>query len=242
MQNKLYALFIIVKNCCNSFNLLARGLMWVLQYPFKLRAFLFNKVNYERIYKAIINKAKQENRVKGTKVYYEAHHIIPECLGGTGRVSQWKTHPNIILLTGKEHFLCHRLLYRMYPNNAKIAHAFWGMCNQHRNYQKRYVPSSRAYEEARIAHSNVLAEAMKGHTLNVGRKQSEEHIKKRMKYAKGRVRTSEHKHKLSKANSKCIKDTKTNTTYESLTAAAIALNCSVANVSYHLKKGLYVLI
>lgn len=242
MQNLLFKLFIIVKNCCNSFNFLARGLMWILQYPFKLRAFLFSIVNYKIVYQNIIDKAKQEGRSKGDGIYYEAHHIIPECLGGDGRVTQWKTHSNIVLLTGKEHFICHRLLCRIYPNNVKLAHALWGMCNQRRSYQDRYVASARAYEEAKSIHSKALAQSMKGHTLNSGRKQSEEHIKKRMKYVKNIVRSEEYRNKISKANSKCVVDTRTNIIYESLSAAAMALNCSVANISYHLKKGLYIRI
>jgi predicted RNase H-like nuclease len=221
---------------------LARGLMWILQYPFKLRAFLFSVVNYKAIYQSVVEKAKQEGRSKGTGVYYEAHHIVPECLGGGGRVTQWKTHSNIVLLTGKEHFICHRLLCKIYPDNLKLAHAFWGMCNQHRNYQDRYVASPRAYEEARSMHSKILAQSMKGHTLNSGRKQSEEHIRKRMKFVKNIVRSEEYRRKISEANCKRVLDTRTNTTYQSLSAAAKALNCSVANISYYLKKGLYIRI
>lgn len=199
-------------------------------------------MNYERIYYAIIEKAKKANRVKGVDVYYEAHHIIPECLGGSGRVSQWKNHPNIILLTGKEHFICHRLLCKIHPENRKLAHAFWGMCNQSRNYQERYVPSLKAYEEAKNLHAIAMSQSMKGHTLNQGRKQSEEHVRNRMKSGKNRVCSNEQKYKISKANSKCIKNIKTNVVYKSLSEAASEQNCSVANISYHLRKGLYIII
>ena len=120
-------------------------------------------MNYQRIYDQIIDRAKKEKRVKvkgGT--YYEAHHIIPKCLGGEGKTSQWRTHPNIVLLTGREHFVCHWLLYRIYPENTKLVFAFWAMCNQKSKYQEeRYLSSSRTYEEARKAFSETSSIAQK---------------------------------------------------------------------------------
>jgi len=79
-------------------------------------------MNYEKIYNQIIERAKSENRIKGNGIYYERHHIIPQCMGGTN------TDDNLVLLTAREHFLCHRLLVRIYNNN-KLIYAFWLMCN-----------------------------------------------------------------------------------------------------------------
>ena len=53
-------------------------------------------------------------------IYYEVHHIIPRCFGGEGEKREWKTHPNLVLLTAREHYLAHYLLWKMYPNNKKI--------------------------------------------------------------------------------------------------------------------------
>ena len=102
-------------------------------------------MDYLNIYSKIISKARSENRQKSKVIYYEAHHIKPKCLGGSGRAHQYKTHPNMVLLTSKEHFICHRLLCEIYPNNTKLAYALWSMCNQSKNY----VVSSRAYKYAR---------------------------------------------------------------------------------------------
>jgi hypothetical protein len=111
-------------------------------------------MNYTSIYNSIIQKAKREKRkkLKSTNpnyIYYEAHHIIPACMGGFGNSKQWRTHSNIVLLTAKEHFLCHRLLCKMYPNVKGLVYSFWNMCNQKRSYQARYNPSVRSYAEAR---------------------------------------------------------------------------------------------
>ena len=107
-------------------------------------------MDYQKIYNNIIQKALNEHRIKNNTVYYEAHHIIPSCLGGSGRSQQWKTHPNIVLLTAREHFISHWLLYRIHPDNHKIIYAFWMMCKvKNKNQQQRFIPSSRQYQEAK---------------------------------------------------------------------------------------------
>lgn len=98
-------------------------------------------MNYKNLYENIINTAKTRNFVFE---YGEKHHIIPRCLGGDNKKQ------NIVKLTAKEHFICHYLLVKIYPNNEKIFYAFWGMCNQKNKKVKRdYKISSRLYEKAR---------------------------------------------------------------------------------------------
>lgn len=66
---------------------------------------------YYRIYYQIIERAK--NRILSKEIYTENHHIIPiHCGGGN-------TKDNIVTLTYKEHFLCHKLLYRIVPQKFK---------------------------------------------------------------------------------------------------------------------------
>ena len=60
-------------------------------------------MNYQRIYNQIIERAK----TRQLNCYKEKHHIIPRCIGG-------KDINNIVELTAKEHFLCHRLLCEIY--------------------------------------------------------------------------------------------------------------------------------
>jgi hypothetical protein len=101
-------------------------------------------MNYKKVYEQIITKAQSENRIKGLDIYYERHHIIPKCLGGDN------SKDNLVLLTAREHFLCHWLLIRIEPCNTKLAYAFWAMCKLQNNNQCRYTPTSRSYEECKV--------------------------------------------------------------------------------------------
>jgi hypothetical protein len=118
-------------------------------------------MDYKKIYEELIQKVKNEKRTKNGENYYESHHIIPKCLSGDGRTTQWKTHNNIILLTAKEHFVAHLLLCEIYPDNIKLKFALWSMCNQDK-LGKRYIISSRRYERIKIETSKIRSELYKG--------------------------------------------------------------------------------
>lgn len=100
-------------------------------------------MDYNKIYNSIIEKAKNEKRKKGCDVYYENHHIIPKCLGGTNKSS------NMVLLTGREHFICHWILHILFPNNNKIFFAFDLMCVAKSSKRNKFTPSSRIIEYSR---------------------------------------------------------------------------------------------
>lgn len=102
-------------------------------------------MNYQKVYDSIITRAKSRTLT----IYSETHHIIPRCLGGLD------SKENLVVLTAREHFICHWLLARIYPKNRKLAYAFFAMCNQKSKNQQRYVPSSRIYEEARSNYSSL---------------------------------------------------------------------------------------
>jgi hypothetical protein len=120
-------------------------------------------MDYKKIYDDLISKARSENRIKGGDIYYEAHHIIPKCMGGEGKIHQWKTHSNIILLTAKEHFVAHKLLCEIYPDNHKLVYAYFMMCNMvNSTNDKKYIVSSKEYERLRVTFSNFLSVNSKG--------------------------------------------------------------------------------
>lgn len=99
-------------------------------------------MNYKNIYNKLIIKAKSEIRVKSDTVYYEAHHIKPKSFGGEGDCRN-TNHPNIVLLTPKEHYIAHLLLVAIYPNSPAMYKALWNMCNVKQNI--RYKPSAKTY-------------------------------------------------------------------------------------------------
>ena len=167
-------------------------------------------MNYQRLYDELIQKARSEGRTKGRGVYYEAHHIVPKCLGGEGKVVEYKTHSNIILLTAKEHFLGHYYLTKIYPDNLKLAYAFWMMCNQVKSNNRRperdyseIANFAEMYEEVRTRRAELgvseetrakLSKAHKGKTL------SKEHRAKMSIALKGRPCSEETRAKISAAN------------------------------------------
>lgn len=112
-------------------------------------------MNYQRIYDQIIDRARRECRLYGKGVYYERHHIIPKCVGGEGKTHQWRTHPNIILLTAREHFVCHQLLCRIYLVEPKLKFALWAMSNQ-KTANRNYKIGNRQYERIRQEHSSMM--------------------------------------------------------------------------------------
>lgn len=157
---------------------------------------------YERWYYSIINKAKSQLRSRNDEVYYEGHHIIPKSLGGVD------VEENMVLLTYREHLLCHWLLYRFNEgeNKAKMAHAFWSMCKLINVHHQR-VPPLRILEFARQAHIKALSEKMSGQGNPMfgrsgfgGKKHSKEHVEKISgsgNFMFGKTHTEEAREKIS---------------------------------------------
>lgn len=115
---------------------------------FKIKIVYFCIVNYQKIHNQIIERARIRNLTDKKVSYFETHHIVPRCIGGSD------DHSNLVNLTAREHFLIHWLLHRIYPNNYKLATAFW-KCAYGNSKERKFVPSSRAYEEAKMSFVNI---------------------------------------------------------------------------------------
>ena len=91
-------------------------------------------MDYKRIYDDLMQSRLliKEDRIKLRKggEYFEAHHIIPVSMGGKGNRSSiiGLKHPNLVLLTGREHYIAHALLWLIH-RNPSMAKAFFTMCN-----------------------------------------------------------------------------------------------------------------
>lgn len=111
-------------------------------------------MNYKKIHDSIIEKYKLLNLKKGQGQYLETHHIIPKCLGGLD------IKENRVNLPAREHFLIHRLLTRIYPDNRNLKFAFY-RCSQINTVDRQFIPSSRDYAEAKELRFDALSSSQK---------------------------------------------------------------------------------
>lgn len=137
--------------------------------------FLENK--YAKWYTNLVNTRKI--RIINDLEYYELHHIIPKCMGGTNNKE------NLVKFTAREHYIAHLLLIKMCVNEShqrKMKFALQKMMGNSSNW------SNAQYETARKKNLEAL----------IGRKFTEEHKRKLSMSNIGIKRNDETKLKLSK--------------------------------------------
>ena len=143
--------------------------------------FLSNK--YTRWYFNIVNNA----RIFLREGYVERHHIIPKSLGGTNDAQ------NIVALSAREHFICHRLLARMTTGDdkKKMYFAAWILsCSKKKHLMKI---TARAYGKLKEDRAKAVSLSMKG------KPKSPEAVAKMAKALRGKPLSEEHKQKLSQS-------------------------------------------
>jgi hypothetical protein len=157
---------------------------------------LFEAGKYRKCYFFMIARARQAGRIKARRsspryqAYYEAHHIVPRCMGGSNCLD------NIALLTAKEHYICHWLLTKMCKMPAhrnKMLYAFnrlySGECRSVNQLAALYSESKAAVSAAISAshkHRTVKDETRKKLSeINLGKKKSDEHRAKITNAVKG---------------------------------------------------------
>lgn len=173
---------------------------------------MFIKNKYTKYYYQIINKAKLENRIKYQGIYYEKHHIIPKCKPFSGS----NENKNLVLLTPREHFLCHWLLIKMCEGECrwKMQFALNRMLGNENNkkinknlFSKRYFDISKKHQlEAIYSRAEINGFPMEGkkHTPEAKEKMrlAKQGIKRdpdKIGYLKERKHSDETKAKMSKA-------------------------------------------
>lgn len=130
---------------------------------------MFIQSKYSRAYYSIIQKALL--RKVSDDLYHEKHHIVPKSLGGSNDKN------NLVRLTFREHYICHRLLVKMTfgDDRRKMACALWAMTRKtgKRNYSSRqyslarniYIlhhPNTHLSEEKKIERGKKISKSMKG--------------------------------------------------------------------------------
>ena len=138
-------------------------------------------MNHKQIYDLIIGNANSENRIKNMGVYYERHHIIPRSIGGKDNKE------NLVLLTAKEHYVCHKLLLFIYVFKEPLVRAFHRMTHSNNG---DHIKSSRDYAYSRELLSIILKARI---PWNKGKHLSKEHKEKLGKVWSGRKHTKETK-------------------------------------------------
>lgn len=138
-------------------------------------------MDYKRIYKQLITKAKSELRQKSKEVYLESHHIIPTFMfkeSSRNKTGFNKGHiegncndsKNKVLLTPREHFLAHVLLYKMhtgsryeYSCGASLM-LFFNVANSKHTRVKYggFMPLCKKYETYRLIGISSISKNNKG--------------------------------------------------------------------------------
>lgn len=119
-------------------------------------------MNYQKIYDSLIAKRQQNPAIKTGPYTVVEHYIFPKSMGGSNNKS------NLVVLTNKEHFVAHHLLWKIYQN-AEMTHAFMLMSTT-----MGYKISAKIYAILVEQHGEYLSEQMKGNTIWVGRKHSQQ--------------------------------------------------------------------
>lgn len=110
---------------------------------------MFNDTKYTKWYWNIIRSAQLMQRKKCNGEYFESHHIIPKSLGGSNAKS------NLVLLTAKEHYMCHLLLPKMCNSSdhkRRMVYAYMQLSCQANKYRVSHQYHSRSYERFRLSY------------------------------------------------------------------------------------------
>jgi hypothetical protein len=151
--------------------------------------FLENK--YTKWYFNIISSAQK--RI-GTIGYFEKHHVIPKSLGGSN------SKDNLVKLTAREHFICHRLLTKMVENTRhkyQMWNAFSCMLYRNNKHQERYKVNSKIFEKIKREGSKIKSEKFSGKNNPMfGKTHSSDAIEKIKKVHIGKNPSEETRNKL----------------------------------------------
>lgn len=108
---------------------------------------------YQKWYESIVRNAQKCVRSKDNG-YLESHHIIPRSLGGDDSVD------NVVLLTAKEHFVCHLLLPKFTKGDDRRKMLFaLKMMGETREYK------SRVYEYYKPLVAKAISESNSGRSI-----------------------------------------------------------------------------
>ena len=127
--------------------------------------------------------------------YTETHHILPKSMDGSNDVD------NLVVLTGKEHFICHYLLTKIYPEVDSMVRAFQIMCNRTKGKTANdYCVQRERF--AKISRNRVVSEETRAKMRIIGKRQAQdpEYLKRVSEGVLRAYATTDLREKVSKAS------------------------------------------
>lgn len=156
-------------------------------------------MNYSKHYDSLIKRALARDTING---YYEIHHIIPKCIGGSNEPD------NLVKLTAREHAIAHLLLSNMYPDNLGLSYAAQTMnksgSKSLEKIRKRTIELSVSFHTGRKRSKETclkISNSLKGKRLGI--KFTEEH---KQNISKGKMGHKHSKETCEKLSSRIISD------------------------------------
>ena len=182
-----------------------------------------------------MDNAKKRNMLD---CYMEKHHIIPKSEAGSNE------NNNLVYLTPKEHFIAHKLLYRIDPKNYNRMLSFLMMSNRFN------IKWGNIYEEARVNFSNNHHYKTERIKKIMAKPKTEEHKKKISDAHKGKPKSKQHIENMIASLPNRSGENNSNfgkgkaiivdgIEYKNLKTAAIMLNKNVSYIHYRLKNKKY---
>lgn len=134
-------------------------------------------MNYLKIYKSIIKNSRSKNRKKSNEEYFENHHIVPDFMFKDRKRKRKPGHllgnpddpSNLVLLTPREHFLCHVLLYKIYKGSryeyqtgSALQFFYIKVMKNHKRAENIFIKDSEWYDRCRKIGLESISKARKG--------------------------------------------------------------------------------
>ena len=106
-----------------------------------------HNLHYLNRYINFIKQCQQKNI--GYEGYVENHHICPKAKDMFPEYENFRQHPwNRAVLTARQHFIAHLILWKSYPVSISCLDAIWGMKCRSDDIDEKV--NSRIYENLKI--------------------------------------------------------------------------------------------
>lgn len=159
----------------------------------------FTENKYLKWYKNIIAKAQKEDREKYCGTYFESHHIFPKSIFPDLHLDLC----NRVLLTAKEHFVCHRLLVKFTEGKAKRKMSYALASFFMKKGSRKLSPGQ--YGKMKAVRSELMRQHQTGKIVSV---ETRERMSRAQKICKlgsknpmyGKPLSEEHRRKVSEAH------------------------------------------